>query len=67
VTAILSASQFISHVKPWVGPRQVLIQQFRRESSEAYGGEFAQENDAVRPEDTIPWQKLTKTAETAEI
>jgi len=34
----------------------------RRESSEAYGGEFAQENEA--PINTIPWQKFAETAET---
>jgi hypothetical protein len=31
-----------------------------RESSEAYGGEFAQENEALTPKNTIPWQNLLK-------
>jgi len=34
-----------------------------RESSEAYGGEFAQENEALTSKNTIPWQKFTETAE----
>jgi len=36
-----------------------------RESSEAYGGEFAQENGARTPKSTIPWQKFAETAETS--
>ena len=35
-----------------------------RESSEDYGGEFAQENEALRSENTIPWQKFAETTET---
>jgi hypothetical protein len=35
-----------------------------RESSEAYGREFTQENEALTPENTMPWQKFTETAET---
>jgi hypothetical protein len=35
-----------------------------RESSDAYNGEFAQKTEALRPENTIPWQKFTDTAET---
>jgi hypothetical protein len=31
-----------------------------RESSEAYGGEFAQESKALRRENTIPCQKFTE-------
>ena len=34
-----------------------------RESSEAYGGEFAQKNEALTSKNTIQWQKFTKTAE----
>jgi hypothetical protein len=34
------------------------------ESREAYGREFAQENEALRPENTILWKKFTETAET---
>ena len=29
-----------------------------REQSEAYGGEFASENGALTPKNTIPWQKM---------
>jgi hypothetical protein len=35
-----------------------------RESSEAFLGEFAQENEVLTPENTMPWQKFAKTAET---
>jgi putative transposase len=35
-----------------------------REQSEAYAGEFVGGNDALTPENTIPWQKNTETAET---
>jgi hypothetical protein len=35
-----------------------------RQSSEAYGGEFAHENEVLRSENTIPWQKFLETAET---
>jgi hypothetical protein len=35
-----------------------------REHSEAYSGEFARENEALRPENTIPWQQFAETAET---
>jgi hypothetical protein len=35
-----------------------------RESSEVYGGEFAQENVPLTPENRIPWQKFAKTTET---
>jgi hypothetical protein len=35
-----------------------------REQSEAYGGEFASENGALTPENTIPWRKNADTAET---
>jgi len=35
-----------------------------REPSEAYAGEFAGENDALMPENTIPWDKNAGTAET---
>ena len=34
------------------------------ESSEACGGEFAQDNEALTPKNTIPWQKFTEAAET---
>jgi hypothetical protein len=34
-----------------------------RESSEAYGGEFAQENEALTPENTIPWRKFAETVD----
>jgi hypothetical protein len=34
------------------------------ESSKAYGCEFAEENEALTPENTIPWQKFAETAET---
>ena len=34
-----------------------------RKQSEAYGQEFTQENETLRPEDTIPWQRSTETAE----
>ena len=33
-------------------------------SSEAYGGESAQENEALTPGNTIPWQKFAETTET---
>jgi hypothetical protein len=32
-----------------------------RESSEAYRCELAQENEALRPKNTILWQKLVET------
>jgi hypothetical protein len=32
--------------------------------TEAYGCEFAQENKALTPENTIPWQKFTETGPT---
>jgi hypothetical protein len=35
-----------------------------RESSEAYRREFAQENEALRSKNTIPWQKFAEAAET---
>jgi hypothetical protein len=35
-----------------------------REHSEAYSGEFARENESLRAENTIPWQKFAETAET---
>ncbi|MGH7825461.1 MAG: hypothetical protein ACREQ7_09850 [Candidatus Binatia bacterium] len=35
-----------------------------REPGEAYAGEFASENDALTPENTIPWEKNAATAET---
>jgi hypothetical protein len=35
-----------------------------RESSDAYNGEFAQKTEALRPENTIPWQNFSETAET---
>jgi hypothetical protein len=35
-----------------------------RESSEAYGGEFAYENELLRLDNTIPWQKFLDTAVT---
>jgi hypothetical protein len=35
-----------------------------RESSQAYGDEFAQESEALTPENTIPWQKFNETAAT---
>jgi hypothetical protein len=33
------------------------------ESSETYGGEFAQENEALTPENTIPWRKFAETVD----
>jgi hypothetical protein len=36
----------------------------RRESSEAYGGEFAQEKEVLRSQNMIPWQKFAETTET---
>ena len=35
-----------------------------RESSEAYRGEFAAKNEALRPQNTFPWQRFAETAET---
>ena len=35
-----------------------------REPSEAYGGNFASENDALRPENTILWEENADSAET---
>jgi len=35
-----------------------------RERREAYGAEFASENHALRPENTIPWQKIAESSET---
>ena len=35
-----------------------------RESSEAYGCKFVQENETLTPENKILWQKFTETAET---
>ena len=36
-----------------------------RKSSEPYGGGFAQENETLRSEDTIPWQKFAETTGTS--
>jgi hypothetical protein len=36
----------------------------RRESSEAYGGEFAQEKEVLRSQNMILWQKFAETTET---
>jgi hypothetical protein len=35
-----------------------------REQSEAYGHEFAHQNETLKPENTIPWHKFSETAET---
>jgi hypothetical protein len=35
-----------------------------QESCESYGREFAQENEALAPKNTISWQKFAETAET---
>jgi hypothetical protein len=35
-----------------------------REQSEAYAGNFASENDALMPDNTLPWAKNAKSAET---
>lgn len=35
-----------------------------REQSEAYGHHFASESDALRLENTIPWDENAETAET---
>jgi hypothetical protein len=35
-----------------------------RKQSEAYGQEFTQENETLRPENTILWQKFIETTET---
>jgi hypothetical protein len=35
-----------------------------REQSEAYGSEFASENEVLTPQNTIPWQEKAETAET---
>jgi hypothetical protein len=34
-----------------------------REQSEAYAGHFASENDALMPDNTIPWEKSAESAE----
>jgi hypothetical protein len=35
-----------------------------REPGEAYKGEFDNESDALRAENTLPWQRIAETAET---
>jgi hypothetical protein len=35
-----------------------------REPGEAYRGEFDSESDALRAENTLPWQRIAETAET---
>lgn len=35
-----------------------------REQSEIYGGDFASENDALMPDNTIPWEKNAEYTET---
>ena len=35
-----------------------------RQQREAYTGNFASENDPLKPDNTIPWEKNAKTAET---
>jgi hypothetical protein len=35
-----------------------------REQSEAYGDEFASENETLMPDNTIPWEKIAETTET---
>jgi len=49
--------------KHWVGPVQGTDLALR-EQSEAYGGEFASENEVLTPQNTIPWQEKAETAET---
>ena len=34
-----------------------------REQSEGYGCEFAQEDEALTPKKTIPWQKFAETVD----
>jgi hypothetical protein len=35
-----------------------------RESGEAYGGQFDSKNKALRPENTLPWERITGVAGT---
>jgi hypothetical protein len=32
--------------------------------NEAYGDEFANENETLMPDNTIPWEKIAETSET---
>jgi hypothetical protein len=45
-------------------PEQVDGTYALREPGEAYRGEFNGESDALRAENTLPWQRITETAET---
>ena len=38
-----------------------------RERSDAYGGEFTRENDALRLENTISWDEIADTAKTCRV
>ncbi len=35
-----------------------------RESCEAYSGQFDTENESLRPENTLPWERITAVAAT---
>ena len=35
-----------------------------RESGEAYRGQFDSKNEALRPENTLPWERITEVAAT---